>query len=71
MTQAADNYVESLSYETNRSETKQNRWNKSNTVSTDKIGQNVTSANTVIWGYCNMNGTELSTVAEDRMVTYQ
>jgi len=56
MTQAAENYVEVHGYEMNVSETKQNRWKKSNTVGTDKGGQNVTSANTVICGYCNMNG---------------
>ena len=35
---------------------KQNKWNKSNAVSTDKAGQNVARANTVTCGYCNMNG---------------
>jgi len=56
MTQAVDNYVEAHGHEINRSQTKQNKWNKSNTVSTDKAGQNVARANTVTCGYCNMNG---------------
>jgi len=56
MTQAADNYVEVHGHEINRSETKQNKWNKSNTVSTDKAGQNVARAHTVTCGYRNMNG---------------
>jgi len=56
MTQGAENFVEVHGYEMNVSETKQNRWKKSKTVGTDKGGQNVTSANTVICGYCNMNG---------------
>ena len=56
MTQAVDNYTEAHGHEINRSETKQNKWNKSKTVSTDKAGQNVAMANTVTCGYCNMNG---------------
>ena len=56
MTQAADNYDEAHGNEMNRNETKQNRWNKPNIVSTDKVGQNVVRANTVTCGYCNMNG---------------
>jgi len=39
MTQAVDNYTEAHGHEINRSETKQNKWNKSKTVSTDKAGQ--------------------------------
>jgi len=45
MTQAVDNYVEAHGHEANRIEVKQNKWNKSNTVSTDKAGQNVVRAN--------------------------
>ena len=56
MTQTADNYVEAHGHEINRSETKQNRWDKSNTVGTHKAGQNVVRANTVTCRYCNMNG---------------
>ena len=56
MTQAVDNYVEAHGHEINRSETKQNKWNKSNTVITEKAAQNVARANTVTCGYCNMNG---------------
>jgi len=56
MTQAVDNYVEAHGHEINRIETKQNKWNESNTVSTDKAGQNVVRANTVTCGYCNMIG---------------
>jgi len=56
MTQAVDNYVEAHGHEINRSEAKQNKWNKSNTVSADKAGQYVARANTVTCGYCNMNG---------------
>jgi len=56
MTQAVDNYVKVHGHEINRSETKENKWNKSNTVSTDKAGQNVVRANTLTCGYCNMNG---------------
>jgi len=56
MTQAIDNYVEAHGHEINRTETKQNKWSKSNTVSTNKAGQNVARANTVTCGYCNMNG---------------
>jgi len=40
----------------NRSETKQNKWNKSNIVSADKAGQNVVRVNTFTCEYCNMNG---------------
>jgi len=59
MTQAVDNYFEAHGHEVNRtyrSEAKQNKWNKSNTVSIDKAEQNVARANTVTCGYCNMNG---------------
>ena len=56
MTQAVDNYVEAHGHEINPSETKQNKWNKFNTVSSDKAGQNVVRANTVTCEYCNMNG---------------
>jgi len=56
MTQAVDNYAEAHGHEINRSETKQNKWNKSNTVSADKAGQNVARAKTVTYAYCNMNG---------------
>jgi len=56
MTQAIDNYVEAHGHEITRSEMKQNKWNKSNTVSTDKAGENVVRAYTVACGYCNMNG---------------
>jgi len=56
MTQAVDNYFEAHGHEVNRSEAKQNKWNKSNTVSIDKADQNVARANTVTCGYCNMNG---------------
>jgi len=56
MTQAVDNYVEAHGHEINRSETKQNKWNKPNTVSTDNAGQNAAMAKTVTCGYCNMNG---------------
>ena len=56
MTQAVDNYVEAHGHEINRSETKQNKWNKSNIVSADKAGQNVVRANTVTCDYCNRNG---------------
>jgi len=56
MTQAVDIYVEAHEYEINRSEMKQNKWNKSGAVSTNKAGQNIARANTVTCGYCNMNG---------------
>ena len=56
MTQAVHNYVEAHGHEINRSEMKQNKWNKSNTVSTDKAGQYVVRSNTVTCGYCHMNG---------------
>ena len=56
MTQAVDNYVEAHGHEINRSETKQNKWNKSNTVITEKAAQNVARANTFTCEYCNMNG---------------
>jgi len=48
ITQAADNYVEAHGYEMNQSKTKQNKWNKSNTVNKYATGQNVIRANTVI-----------------------
>jgi len=47
MTQAVNNYAEAYGHEINRSEAKQNKWNKSNTVSIDKVEQNVARANTV------------------------
>jgi len=56
MTQAVDSCVEVHGHEINQRETKQNKCNKSNTVSTDEAGQNVARANTVTCGYCNMNG---------------
>ena len=55
MTQAANNYVEAHDYEMNRSESKQNKWSRFNTVDTDKAGQNA-RANTITCEYCNMNG---------------
>jgi len=66
MTQAADNYVEAHGNEINRSETKQNKWSKYNTVSADKAGQNVVRANTVTCEYCNI-AIELRTVEKDRL----
>jgi len=50
MTQGVDNYVETHGHEINRSETNHYKWNNSNTVNTDKAGQNVTRANTVTCG---------------------
>jgi len=49
MTQAVDNYAEAHGHEINRSETKQNNWNKSNTVRADKAGQYVARANSHVW----------------------
>jgi len=56
MTQAVDNYVEAHGHKINLSKMKQNKWSKSNTVSTDKAGQNVVRTSTVTCGYCNING---------------
>ena len=69
MTQAVDNYVKAHGHEINRSEMKQNKWNKSNIVSADKAGQNVSGPTQSLVIIAIGMATELRTVKKDCLQT--